>query len=147
MAKWLKVGAIKNKKNGGVRACFFPEYVSKGVYSYDNLIDLHTALTKYLENQPKNEQGYPEDFNFVTKHIEDDLKEGVEAGRIKQDSSLKFSCMQTATSAKLLLAMKCAAQIKFNAPSVLGLSEDLCEPTKITGMFKSSKIKDKAAAV
>ena len=51
------------------------------------------------------------------------------------------------SSLNLDFVMKVAAAIRFSAASVLGLSELLCDPTKITGTLQFSRINESAAAV
>src|SRR3989338_198107 len=68
-------------------------------------------------------------------------------GRMMQESSFMFSCMQIATPEKSAFAINFAAQTRFTAASELGLSELLCEPTRITGIGRLSSIKERAALV
>ena len=69
------------------------------------------------------------------------------AGKIAILSSDIEWCIQIATPAKSVSFMKRAAETRFKAASEEGLSDDLCEPTRIIGIGKSSKMNANAAAV
>src|SRR3989344_1943512 len=69
------------------------------------------------------------------------------AGRIKHDSSSIEECMQIPTSLKSDSRINLTARNKFRKESDDGLSEDLCEPTRRTGVDKPSNAKDNADEV
>jgi hypothetical protein len=89
--RFLNVGTINKTQKGTYRICFGPEYVSKGNYSYDNLIDLYETLGQYLEDKPKNDAGYPEALGLRVKNIAQELDKSLAAGKISEDLHQQIS--------------------------------------------------------
>ena len=71
----------------------------------------------------------------------------LQAGRITDEVSFGEAWVHIATPLKSVSLINLAAWIRFWDASVDGLSDDLCAPTKITGMLIFSNINESAAEV